>query len=468
MTKRTIVYANVNFDRNAFLPWRICRHHRESLTSNEIKTDALIEIDSDDEVNTVKTIQINSSETTADNITKDIVNLDSDEDDEVIKYHIIESKDRTIGVKKVPEYCLAAYDPPDLTKVLPARMRVIARRKTEMLPYITSQSLGEKDRTYLYKSDDNAFYAGIIGCSSYEYKGSSFYLVFFDDGHVQYVTQTDIRAVLSWPEFKYVHPNAKKFCAYYFDGPNAGRVPEIIAKIGDYVDVHVNGGFESACIVGTTIPIGSKTPQLFKIYFEKWNRYEWIYTGSPRLRKIWLHMAKTKCLWPFNPDAESSMIELSSGSEDEEELTRLSRPPPKFSANEIKESTQISIILNVETIVANYIPPKNYFKHICDNKCIDIGENCTIIFQYAPLDRPMLAGWKRQKSTNGSIQYTTPCGKSFKSISHIAKYLMTTNSKLTIDCFYIKTNIRCLYETITQATGNVGGIRMLNDVSDYN
>lgn len=450
------------------MPWRICRHHRESITSNEIKTDALIEIDSDDDVNTVKTIQMNHSETTADNSIKDIVNLDSDDEEEVINYHIIESKDRTIGVKKVPEHFIAAYDPPDLSKELPERMRVIARRKSELLPYITSQSLGENDRTYLYQSDDNAFYAGIIGCSSYKYEGSSYYLVFFDDGHVQYVTQTDIRAVLSWPEFKYVHPNAKKFCDYYFNGPNANRVPEIVGKIGDHVDVHVKGGFESANIVDTKIPIGSKTPQLFKIYFEKWNRYEWIYTGSPRLKKVWLYMAKTKELWPFNPDAESSMIELSSGSEDEEELTRLSRPPPKSAKNETKDTKQISVILNVERIVDNYVPAKNYYKHICNNKCVGSGENYPIIFQYAPLDRPMLAGWKRQKSTNASIQYTTPCGRSFKSITHIAKYLVATSSKLTIDCFYIKSNIRCLYEKITQAIGNDGGSRMLNDVSKNN
>lgn len=463
-----LVYANVNFDRNAFLPWRVCRYHKRSITSNEIKNDALIEIHSDDEDNTVRTIpmdEINlnaTSAATGGHCNADIVNLDSDEEDEINNYHIIESKDRTIGVMKVPAYSLATFEELDEDAELPERMRIIARRNGELLPY--TKSLSSNEKYYLYSNDKNAFYAGIIGYSRYQQNNNWHYLVFFDDGHVQYVAQCNIRAVFHLPQLKHVHPNAKKFCEYYFNGPENEKVPEIVAQTGDTVSIHVNGSFESAIVLNTFVPVGCKEAQLFKVHCQKWNRFEWIYTGSPRLEKVWTYMTKAKGLWIFNPEADSSLVELSSDSEDEEDHTMPSIQP--CPADQIADTYQISERLDPARIVRTYRPPLKYKKHVCNAECIKAGESDPIIFQYALLDRPLLSGWIRH-TLNGRIEYTTPCGRSYKSINSITKYLISTNSTLAIDCFSVDKEVRCLYERTTQVPQGPGGIRALNDVSSF-
>lgn len=462
--KKKLVYANVNFNRNAFLPWRICRYHRRTAAANDVKNDALIEIDSDNEDGVVRTIPINedlNASISANCTIKDFGVPDDTSDEEHTTYHIVESRDSTIGVKKIPDYYMAKYDElrPDVE--LPSRMRVIARRKSRKLPYTTSQSSGE--RHFIYVNDQYAFYAGIVGCNRFQRRGQWVYLVFFDDGHVQYVSQRNIRTVYSLPQFKHVHPNAKKFCEYYFNGPQMEQVVEIKAKPGQAVIVHVNGQFERASVLEIR-PKNSDKPQLFHLYFEKWNRYEWIYTGSPRLEKIWKFMTLKKGLWQFNPEADTSTYELSSDSEDELEL-------PTFSASKAVDSNkttlQIVYKLDAETIVHDYqAPPKRCQRHkSCTNGCVVNRERDPIIFQYAPLDRPILCGWKRQK-LNDKIEYTAPCGRRFKGIQMISKFLINVNSTLTIDCFSFDKHVRCLHEKRTEVHGESNGICMLNDVSD--
>lgn len=460
-----LVYANVNFDRNGFLPWRTCRYCKKNVASSEIKNDGLIEINSDDEDGTVYTIPMDeidlNATTAAYGADPDIVNLDSDEEEDVIEYHIVESKDSSIGVRKVPAYSLALHDPPREDAELPERMRIIARRNADLMPYTKSQASDE--RYYLYSSDRNAFYAGIVGQSRYQIKEKWHYLVFFDDGHAQYVAQDDIRTVYGLPEFKYVHPNAKKFFEYYFNGPEKEKVPELMAHPGETVSVHVNGSFEPAIILNTFIPLGCEKPQLFHVCCQKWNRYEWIYTGSPRLKKIWKYMTKAKGLWIYNPEADTSLTELSSGSEDDEEY-----PMPAIPLcpdNAIVDAIQKTIHLNPSNIVPTYrAPPKHPRRHTCNSECVQAGENHPAILEYAPLDRPLLSGWRR-KQLSGKIEYTTPCGRLYKRINAILGYLMKTNSRLTIDCFSLEEDLRCLYERVTMAPDGRGGIRDLNDVS---
>lgn len=453
--KKILVYANVN--RNAFLPWRICRYLRCSVAADDVKHDAFIEIDSDNE-DTVRTIPINDDLNATMNSNCTIKDFDAlDDNCDEAKYHIVESRHSTIGVKRIPAYYIARYNEigPDI-KLAP-KMRVIARRKSSRMPYTTTQSSDIKH--FIHTNEKHAFYAGIIGCHSLHRDNQPIFLVFFDDGHVQYVSQRNIRLVFGSPGYKHVHPNAKKFCEYYFDGPEKDLVPEIKGIPGQNIVVYLNGHFENACIKNIR-PKGSDAPKLVHLYFEKWNRYEWIYTGSPRIEKNYRFTTKKKSLWQFHPGADETTCELSSGSEDEDEQPILSIPrivgPSKTSVQDIYE-------LDVARIVPNYKAPKQYQRHKCTNQCTGNLERDAVIYQYARLDRPILCGWKRQK-VNGKFEYTAPCGRSHKGIAMISKYLKQMDSRLTVDCFSFDKRIRCMHEKRTIIQGEQNDIPMMNDV----
>lgn len=477
-----LVYANVHHGRNSLLPWRVCRYKKSSISSTAVKSNSmtvLIDSDTDDEyielneqtelnaktdMNTTQLTQANTSNVADD----DIINLDSDDDqeNEPIKYHIVESKDSSIGMIKLPEYCIAKYEISDSNEVFGAKWRVIAQRNGELFPYTK-----DPNNTYfLYKNDNTAFFAGIIGDSKYKKNNVWHYLIFFDDGFVQYVDHSRIRLVFTNTSYKYSHQNLNKFCEYYFTGPSLDKTPEMICNVGCVVQVYVNGAFNKAYIVNEFIPDNHELPTLFQIYFNKWKRFEWIYSGSPRFELIWKHLNRSKMLDQFNPDMDKSTIELSSDSEDDELVT----PSPKKSIGshsiELQESYQVVRDSEAKDIIAGYKTTKHLKKHVCSNQCVIKFESNSAVFQYAPLDRPILSGWQRlmkHSENRRQIEYITPCGRRYLSMVRVRKYLIATNSRLTMDCFSLDRKLRCLHEKITQAPPRSGGVCTLNEVSIF-
>lgn len=178
------------------------------------------------------------------NVSNEIICIsDSDDDDDPDAIsHIVECSDNTI--KKITSQYLANGVAPEPKDKLRVETRVIARRSRGLMP------CARIDDRYvtLYTNDDNAFYAGVISAHNYFKNEKWYYLVFFDDGHTQYVSCDNIRVVFGDYGTKYVHSNAKQFYDYYFKAPKS-QLLEISCKTEKYARVFCNGEFRTAKLI---------------------------------------------------------------------------------------------------------------------------------------------------------------------------------------------------------------------------
>lgn len=358
-------------------------------------------------------------------------------------YHTVECADKTS--RDIPDYYMANGHPPEKYVKLKPGTRVIARRKLKFFPVTQVDELGPE---HLYANDDSAFYAGIISASESFKNGCWNYMVFFDDGHAQYVSNRKIRVVFGDYGTKYVHPNAQQFYDYYF-----GKVvAELDCKIDKNARVFVNSAFELAKVV-------KRQEKLVLLHFGKLNLMEWLYIGSPRFEIVWKEIYNNKKLKKFH-DVNATMIEVSSDSEEEEDeyVSPVKQPLPL----DAEDPSQRMISLRPKRLIDDYKEMQDLGRqHICNPKCVLEFERNDKIFDFDPLKRPLLAGWKRKIS--GSCVYVTPCGRSFATIDTTHRYLLNTNSKLSIDCFTFSVNIDCMMEVYSYSGSNP--IYYLNDVS---
>lgn len=86
-----------------------------------------------------------------------------------------------------------------------------------------------------------------------------------------------------------------------------------------------------------------------------------------------------------------------------------------------------------------------FVSHACSKSCV-VKWECTVshVKHVNPLLMPQFHGWQRllmcqSKTINSgakkSINYLSPCGRMLRSIVEVERYLVLTNSKLTIDTF---------------------------------
>lgn len=390
----------------------------------------------------------------------EIICLDTDNDDEAddddtgndgIKYYTVEQKtdDR---IKKIPEYYMAHHTAPDSSRKLPSRTRIIARRNQELFPVAQYDASGF---VYIYSNDDSAFYAGIISDKRVYHNADGWcYMVFFDDGHVQYVPSKNIRQVFGKYGTKHVDENAQEFYDYYFNGIKKSKLYEQHCVKGKCVRTFVNGRYEVAEMIECT----DEKPGLVQLHFKKSNQIEWLYVGSPRFERIWQTIEKNKKLERFH-QANISFVEVSSNSEDEDdEYHSPQKKPLPITAIDPKQK---KVRLDPRQLIDDLLETKKLERsHACGPKCVRKYEQNPKIFDFDPLKRPLLAGWQRKKT--GLIVYITPCGRSYTSIDSTYKYLKGTRSKLTIDCFSFSTNVNCLTEVVTYSV--TGRQHLLNDV----
>lgn len=378
----------------------------------------------------------------------DVVIIDSDDDDDSdseagdpMRYHVVKYNDSLPTT--IPNHCISNACAPEPNIKLRTKTRVIARRKTDGLPLIYSRFKSEY--VQIYANDEEAFYPGMLSDLKFMENDIWNYLVFFDDGHVQYVSSNDIRVVFGNYGTKYVHSNAKRFYDYYFNAIRATKLGEIRPTKGDcQLRVFLNGEFESANVV----EYNENKPGLVLLQYEKSRYAEWLYVGSPRLETVWMTINKNKILKRYH-DANATLIEVSSDSEEEEDYKSPQKQPLPASA---RDPLQKRITLYPSSLIDNYKPTKRLDRrHICGRNCVREFEQNGQIFKYDPLKRPVLAGWTRNIS--GLCQYVTPCGRSFTTIEATHKYLINTKSKLTVDCFSFSPNIDCMTEVHSYAIG---------------
>lgn len=377
----------------------------------------------------------------------DVVIIDSDDDDdddesedsEPMRYHIIKCNDGQM--KKVPNHCIANACAQEAYIKMRPKTRVIARRKDDGLPLIYSRFKNEY--VQIYANDEAAFYPGILSEHKFMENDIWTYLVFFDDGHVQYVSSNDIRVVFGNYGTKYVHSNAKRFYDYYFNAVRTTKLSEVRpTKSNSTLRVFLNGEFETADVVD----YDENKPGLVLLQYEKSRYAEWLYVGSPRLESVWTRINKNKKLKRYH-DANATLIEVSSDSEEEEDYRSPQKKPLPATA---RDPLQKRITIQPSTLIENWMPTKRLDRrHICGRSCVRHFEQNQQIFKYDPLKRPILAGWTRNVS--GLCQYVTPCGRSFTTIEATHKYLINTKSKLTIDCFSFSPNIDCMTEVHSYA-----------------
>lgn len=382
----------------------------------------------------------------------DIISLDSDDEEsymELMKYYVVECADGTI--KKIPHQYIANAAAPEPEYQLHNKTRVIARRRNERMPYVYSRY----DDTFvnMYANDEDAFYAGIVSNHKFIEKGIWYHLIFFDDGHVQHVPIGDIRVVFGNDGLKYVHSKTQRFYDYYFNGVKKATLIELKLKPNERVSVFLNGEFELA----TVEDCDPKRPGLVLLQYQKSRYAEYIYVGSPRFKRIWTSINKNKKLEQYH-DANATLIEVSSDSEEEEDYHS---PQKQALPSNARDPLQKVVMLKPSLLIDNYKPSKKLDRrHICGTDCVQEFEKNDKIFEFDPLKRPLLAGWKR--NITGLCHYVAPCGRSFNTIEALYKYLITTKSKLTVDCFTFSTNIECMSEVRSYST--TGRIDNLNDV----
>lgn len=146
---------------------------------------------------------------------------------------LVEFTDPT-GLKqlKLPLYKLA-----DRRGTLYTGARVVAIRSKYDLPYTINELTGLEP---LYSSDDNDFYPGIIAALSD--KDPEYCVIFFDDGHVQAVVTSNIRAALDSDCMEHGE----------FDSLD---ILVLIYKIGQVVSVELNGEWIPAKVKEIELPL---------------------------------------------------------------------------------------------------------------------------------------------------------------------------------------------------------------------
>lgn len=409
ISKRFVYYNEYEYT-NVIDPWTLVKFAK-GYRPNQLE---VIVIPDEDEI-----INLDTDEEQSDN------DVDDDDHDE-LKYAPIEILDGDEKIiKEVPDYALAAYDPPKIK--LKSNTRVIAKHQLEKLPFFYDTDTFAKSRFCDYDTD--GFYSAIVSDRNYRDGDNWYYLVFFDDGLTQYVPDTDIRCVIKKRGRTYAHDNAKLFFEYFFRTLKKSRFAELRVGIDDRYLV----SYKDRWYMARAIDIDEKQPDLVLMCFDAEKRAEWLYMGSPRFGKIWKHINSTKSLQQrYNPN--DTIIELSSDSEDEEHVWKT----PKKQTSQLSRTrvTHREWKAIKPSTLTNLQSPKKLVKHVCDYRCnMNEKVNKDRILKYDPLIRPIACGWRRKRYGRRGANYVAPCGRSFQTIETVFRHLTKTCSILTIDCF---------------------------------
>lgn len=296
------------------------------------------------------------------------------------------------------------------------------------------------------KENVKYFYAGVIG-EQIRRSNNYHYMVFFDNGRVQYVHPSGVREMLENDRWLHVHENARRFMRYCFEASEMNdvpmKVPIILESLGDRVQVECDGKWQFAIIVNT------RGESLLQIEYEGTKRTEWLYRGSPRLSPIWRKYMKVQ-----EVNFDISLIETYSSPDDDNanDSDNDGHEEPSTSAKQVQLPKNKSMNrykrLKAEKQKA-YRAPLEYTRHDCNANCCTFDATTSNLKKYGPLALPMIMGWTRAVNKR-IVWYTTPCGKVMRNMHDLRRYLQVTKCKLLdVDNFCYEHEIDCMrgYET---------------------
>lgn len=297
-------------------------------------------------------------------------------------------------------------------------IRVISQRDPQkLLKYHESRS----DEDVCLTRDDG-FYAGFTG-EQRTIDDTLHSMVFFDDGHVQYVPTERIRSTMCNDKCAHANENIQHFYDYYMALLDSGDMIKSfqiqVPAVDDLIKIDSHCYWEKAKVL---IVEG----ELIKVFFMESDRTEWLWVGSPRINRVW-----SALMWHDKVNKQTASVEDDYNlidlvdTDDNASKPKLSNDP---SADDLKS--------HIETLPA--IPN---VKHCCTDECVPY-ERSLSLSKYQALVRPMLSGWKR-RARRQKVFYIAPCGLVFDRHKTISKFLLNTNSSLSFDCFTFNINVDC-------------------------
>lgn len=342
-----------------------------------------------------------------------------------------------------------------------------------------------------FPSVRNAFFPGVIG-ETLMAANKFRYLIFFNDGYFRYVRHDQVRLICNSSENIGedidINPNSdrRKFIETYINQYKANRLrPMVQAKKGQKIITEYNGQWKNLRITDIDC-------NLFLVFSEERNSYEWIFRGSSRFAPVFKEINtnrteknqinfKRKNNEPYI-EYVRTVDDFMNGNNVENQITSSttravarkstnsgsnyqtqSQLPvaPQMQPPQIKYMNSSIIVVDDEQIQRGKViyytatktfKPKKYTPHKCDNKCLyEISDN---LAPFNPIARPLLSGWERQickTKTRKIAIYRAPCGKRLRNMNELHRYLRMTNSPLNVECFDYDTTIHCLAEFVDDA-----------------
>lgn len=318
----------------------------------------------------------------------------------------------------------------------------------------------------LYKKENKtsfSYFPGIVAEPLQSDNGWR-YLILFDSGHVAYVQHENVRVVCD-RNWERTDAGSKVVLRKNLDVHGSVNLMVQVSK-NQYILTELNG----ILLLAKVINVDASLVQMF---FERYNRLEWIYRGSPRL-----HPTETQSNLtlpereneahnePYNDVGDDSLILV-------ENVTDVLPATEEIGRNVAKKSTgsqphhavpniqpmNKSIIYlddeneNEKGELAYYTPTKRALRreiglHECGTGCLyPISDDLS---SYGPLCKPLLSGWERQickiKRKN-VVVYRGPCDRRLRDMTEIHQYLrMTKCTTLNVENFDFDCSTNCLSE----------------------
>lgn len=351
----------------------------------------------------------------------------------------------------------------------------------------------------VFRDTTSNFYSGVIA-EPPKSTNKCRYLVFFDDGYVQYVEHKDIYIVAEssprvWED---VASESRDFVRKYLE--TYPERPMVKLQTGQVVKTEWNGKWWIARVIQID---GS----LVQMHFDADGRTEWIYRGSARLGPLFIEFLKANARQQghhasLNTPSRHRIpavsnknnlpyVEYTSNVEPDEEVkteqsekqqdvsptknqnlsspTSTSTTQPQQSRAVAKKSTSKKAVSTDTTYnppaetkpshsivyyqTQNQIKTKKFIPHECGPACIEnISFTPDDLKGYSPLSIPLLCGWNRQlckyPKARKIILYQAPCGVRLRNMEELHHYLRITKSLMSVDLFDFDYWVHCLAEFV--------------------
>lgn len=332
------------------------------------------------------------------------------------------------------------------------------------------------------------------------------YMVFFDDGRVQYRHHKDIRLIVHkpkevWNIVSSCDSSYKEFLERYLE-----KYPERhMVRLANKHNIIAKS--REQWMSAKVIEVDAS---LVRLYFMETQEVEWLYRGSARLLNIHdklkgLRMRQSGLEYLNKPFVEFTTQEELKGGESKRKddagenlennllpdlcsgksvvhkhLTEYSEKLPTTDRMIIKNNKVVSKLVKLK-LPDNALKPRHFSAHECNPSCVEWTEydyrktkyiNVLAIPLHFGFSR-FIVMWQSEDNYTSKICttiempkpqrcvfYMCPCGRTVRSMKEMLSYLMVTKHKMTIELFDFNTWVQPLDEFRV-----VHFIKMLKDLS---